>query len=188
LRAPRRVGETCCALIRVVELSRRMFSLEGIRDAAVITTIVVLASGVAFASVEHGHGQHPNLTPWDGVWWAAATVMTVGPGDYAPVTVAGRAISLLVMTVGIGFVALLTAAAAQRFIKSTTDNRERSSAQILQRLDDVVERLDRLERSTEEVPEPLLTRGRTCGPARSTNVRRAVQPALATPEPSRTRR
>jgi voltage-gated potassium channel len=142
-------------LIRVVELSRRMFSLEGIRNAAVVTALVVVASGVVFASVEHGHGPHPNLTTWDGLWWAAATVMTVGPGDYAPVTVAGRAISLLVMTVGIGFVALLTAAAAQRFIKTTTDHRERSSAQILQRLDDVVERLDRLERTTGEAPERL---------------------------------
>jgi voltage-gated potassium channel len=40
------------------------------------------------------------------------TVTTVGYGDMSPVTLEGRVIALVVTVVGIGFVAVLTAAAA----------------------------------------------------------------------------
>jgi voltage-gated potassium channel len=43
------------------------------------------------------------------------TVTTVGYGDHSPHTDAGRAIAIVAMPAGIGFVAVLTAAAADRF-------------------------------------------------------------------------
>jgi voltage-gated potassium channel len=50
------------------------------------------------------------VSAWDGVWWAVTTVSTVGYGDITPTTDGGRAIAITVMLVGIGFVAILTAA------------------------------------------------------------------------------
>jgi len=67
--------------------------------------VTAVAGGAAFADVE-GHG----LTTWDGVWWAAAIMTTVGYGGLYPHTNGGRIIGILVMMVGIGFIAVLTAA------------------------------------------------------------------------------
>lgn len=126
-------------VLRAVGLSRRLFSLEGVRDAAVAAIAVVLAGGAAFSSVEKA--QH--LSAWDGVWWAITTVTTVGYGDYAPKTAAGRVIAIVVMSVGIGFVALLTAAAAQRFSRVTAAEAE------------ILARLDRLEQLLEQQREKV---------------------------------
>jgi hypothetical protein len=46
---------------------------------------------------------------------------TVGYGDVTPQTTAGRIIAVIVMLVGIGFVALLTGAIAQAFISPRID-------------------------------------------------------------------
>jgi Ion channel len=49
---------------------------------------------------------------WDGVWWAVTTMTTVGYGDITPRTNYGRVVAIVVMLVGIGFIALLTGALA----------------------------------------------------------------------------
>ena len=48
----------------------------------------------------------------DAVWWAAATVATVGYGDFTPVTFEGRIITIVLMLVGIGLVCTVTGAMA----------------------------------------------------------------------------
>jgi voltage-gated potassium channel len=98
-------------------LMRRLLSLEGLRDAAVLALLTVLGGGAAFAEVERGQ----DLSSWDGVWWAVTTVTTVGYGDIGPKTDAGRLLAIVVMLVGIGFVALITAAAAERFMRPRTE-------------------------------------------------------------------
>ena len=46
----------------------------------------------------------------DGFWWAGVTLTTIGYGDKAPVTLAGRAVAMLWMLVGLAVSAALTAA------------------------------------------------------------------------------
>ncbi len=45
----------------------------------------------------------------DGFWWAGVTLTTIGYGDKAPVTLAGRAVAMLWMLVGLAVSAALTA-------------------------------------------------------------------------------
>jgi voltage-gated potassium channel len=137
-------------LLRVMRLAkgakimRRLLSTEGIRDAAGLAFVTVLASRAAFSVVENGHhGNH--YSAWDGIWWAASTVTTVGHGDEYPQTTAGRAIAIGLMLVGIGFVAILTAAAAERFMRTRRAEVVELRA-VQERLDEVLRRLEALER------------------------------------------
>ncbi|WP_240374526.1 potassium channel family protein [Bacillus piscicola] len=41
---------------------------------------------------------------FDAVWWAVITAATIGYGDYAPVSTVGRAVSIIFIIFGIGFV------------------------------------------------------------------------------------
>jgi voltage-gated potassium channel len=127
-------------LFKTVSVVRRLLSTEGVRDAAVLALLTILGGGTAFAAVEKS--QHKSA--WDGIWWAMETVTTVGYGDITPKTDSGRIIAITVMLVGIGFVALLTAAAAQRFIAGPTDEDDPEAARDAQ-LREINERLARLE-------------------------------------------
>lgn len=138
-------------LLKAVQLSRHLFSLQGLRGAALISLITIVAGGAAFAVVER---PEQGLSSWDGIWWALTTVTTVGYGDYTPETSGGRIIALVVMAIGIGFVALITAAAAERFV-ATGREEERGGddaleAQLIHRLDEIARRLDRVERALRE--------------------------------------
>jgi voltage-gated potassium channel len=103
-------------VFRVLAL-RRLLSLEGMKYAAVVAIGTVIVGGAVFASVEENQG----ITTWDGVWWAVTTVTTVGYGDIYPHSTSGRIIGITIMLVGIGFVALLTAFIADRFINLSVE-------------------------------------------------------------------
>lgn len=145
-------GARLFRLLRVVRLlrifsMRRLLSLEGIRYAAFLAVFLVLVGGMAYAAVEKD--QH--LTNWDGIWWAVTTVTTVGYGDSFPVTDVGRAIAMAVMLVGIGFVALLTAYVADRFIKQDPGEEiEETSELVLAELRGISARLEALEQRVNE--------------------------------------
>lgn len=142
-------------LLKAGVLARRVLSTDGVRDAAVLTLFAVLGGGAAFAAVE----KEKHLSAWDGVWWAITTVTTVGYGDPPVTTDGGRIIAISLMVTGIGFVAVLTAAAAERFVRTQRaeeqareerrDIEQRAQEQrhaIEARLDQIIARLDSLER------------------------------------------
>lgn len=125
-------------LFKTARVLRNLLSTEGIRDAAVVAGAIVIGGGAAFSAVESSPTNQ--LTTWDGIWWAMTTVTTVGYGDPAVTTDAGRAIAMLVMLVGIGFVALITAAAADRLIATSAEE-----ADLHRELRDINARLERME-------------------------------------------
>jgi hypothetical protein len=89
---------------------RRLLSVEGLRYAAILAAVTVLAGGAAFAAVE------PHQTTGEGMYWAITTMTTVGYGDLSPTTTDGKVLAAVVMVIGIGFVAILTGAVAQHFL------------------------------------------------------------------------
>lgn len=136
-------------LLMLAHRMRGLFSLEGLRYAALIVFTVVVGGGVVFVSVEPGQ----ELSMWDGLWWAAETVTTVAYGDIYPTTALGRVVATVVMTTGIGFVALLTGALAQRFLhggnRGVTPDPTPSEAEILRNLTDLSQQVAELRRDLE---------------------------------------
>lgn len=119
-------------LLRVAPLVRGAFSLNSLLYAGLLAVLTMFAGGLAFSEVE------PDITFGEGVYWALTTMSTVGYGDLTPSTDSGRIVAAAVMLVGIGFLATLTAAIADRLIVSGASTRSG-------RQDGIAERLDRIE-------------------------------------------
>ena len=77
----------------------------------------------------------------DALWWAAATITTVGYGDVYPKSPAGRGVAVLLMLVGISLFGLLTARVAAFFVESEERPSRERHEEILQRLDRLESRL-----------------------------------------------
>jgi voltage-gated potassium channel len=134
-------------LLRLALLARRVFSVEGVRYVAILALLAVFGGGAAFAAVEKGS------STWDGVWWAVSTMTTVGYGDITPATNLGRVIAIAVMLIGIGFIAILTGAVAERFLASqleevteAAEEVEAVDVELLSELREIRLHLDRLDR------------------------------------------
>ncbi|MDP8922010.1 MAG: potassium channel family protein [Chloroflexota bacterium] len=80
----------------------------------------------------------------DALWWAAATITTVGYGDVYPMTPAGRGVAFLLMLVGISVFGLLTARVAAFFV-APAESDARNDAD--DKLDEILARLERIERN-----------------------------------------
>jgi voltage-gated potassium channel len=93
-------------LVRLAPLARCLLSMEGLRYAALLAVLTAVAGGAAFAALEKGQ------STGDGIYWAITTMTTVGYGDLSPDSTGGKVLAVIVMVVGIGFVAILTGAVA----------------------------------------------------------------------------
>ncbi len=96
----------------------------------------MLAGGVAFAVIE-------GVSLASGVWFTLNMVTTVGNPGYSAETLGGQLIAVLVMLVGIGFVAMVTAFIAERFIR--IGGAGEAQDLMLSKLDAIERRLERLE-------------------------------------------
>jgi voltage-gated potassium channel len=130
-------------LLRLAGLARSVFSLAGVRYAALLAVLTAVAGAQAFSTAE-------NVPTKEALYWSLTTMTTVGYGDVIPTTDTGRIVAVVVMLVGIGFVAVLTGAIAQRFIAPTEDAMVMGERELRDRLEDIAARLDQLERSGHE--------------------------------------
>jgi voltage-gated potassium channel len=136
-------------LMVVANRMRNIFSLQGLRYAALIVFTIVVGGGAVFVAVE----RNQDLSIWDGLWWAAETVTTVAYGDIYPTTALGRIVATVVMTAGIGFVALLTGALAQRFLygagEDTAPKPSQDDAEMTRKLDELSLQVAQLQKALE---------------------------------------
>jgi voltage-gated potassium channel len=130
---------------RAIQSERALSSGDALRLAALLTIFLVVVAGAAEAAFDAS--EFPTI--WDGIWWAVVTVTTVGYGDLYPRDVEGRIIGIIVMLAGIGFLSVLTATIASRFVKSDQDT---DTKQLLAAL-------NRIEQELADLKHQLSTRG-----------------------------
>jgi voltage-gated potassium channel len=123
-----RLVRLAAVLSRGGRAARAIFGSHGVGYLLVLTVLLAVGFGGLFAYAE-GAGF------LDGVWWALVTLTTVGYGDAFPVTSLGRFAGVGLMLVGIGFVAILTAAVAARFVDEDEQDVHEEVRRLHERLD-----------------------------------------------------
>lgn len=134
-----RLLRAVAVISRAIQAERRLTSSATFRVVGLITVFLVVVAGAAQATFNAN--EFPSF--WDGVWWAVVTATTVGYGDLYPADVEGRIIGIIVMLLGIGFIAVLTGTVASRFVQTDTGS------------DEVLETLKRIEADVAELKVQL---------------------------------
>ncbi|MDI6643559.1 MAG: ion transporter [Methanobacteriaceae archaeon] len=78
-----------------------------------IGIILIGAIGIHFIEYQHFSGK----TFEDALWWSIVTAFTVGYGDISPENTMGRAIAVILMLFGIGFIGMVTGTLATYFLE-----------------------------------------------------------------------
>lgn len=124
-------------LWRVIAILGRLGAVGGVaategrtiirRHAASVALAVAgltwLSSAVGFTLAEDVGTDGRLQSFFDGLWWSAATITTVGYGDVFPMTAAGRMIGAVTMIVGISTFAVLTAKIAEFLVRAQAEDR-----------------------------------------------------------------
>ncbi len=72
------------------------------------TAILIFLSAVGIYHFEHAKQPEVFSSIFDCLWWAVATLTTVGYGDIYPVTTGGRIFTMIILLLGLGLVAATT--------------------------------------------------------------------------------
>lgn len=94
---------------------------------AMISFTLMIFAAIAILNCED-YPESNIKTLSDALWWAFATVTTVGYGDRYPVTPEGRLIAAVLMTVGVGLFGTMTAGIAAFFLESDRDGLQQEIA------------------------------------------------------------
>ncbi len=94
------------ALTSIAEVFKRK-AHQLVSSMLVVFILMVIAS-VLMYNVEHDVQPEVFDNALSGLWWAVATLTTVGYGDIYPMTAAGRILSAIIALLGIGMVAVPT--------------------------------------------------------------------------------
>jgi len=133
-------------LVHVANRVRKMLSRNELGTTLTASVIVIIMSGLIIAVLEPGIE-----SPVDGIWWAWVTVTTVGYGDVVPETLQGRLFASLVILMGIGLFAMLTATFAAFFISQKEDEVLTEEREQYRKISDIEDRLYNLETKIDEV-------------------------------------
>ena len=104
-------------LVRVLKMTRYSLAMERFAKAfsyakeeviifIVATIIVLFLAAVGMYYFEHAAQPDAFQSIFDSLWWAIATLTTVGYGDIYPVTVGGKIFTFIILMCGLGIVAV----------------------------------------------------------------------------------
>ena len=124
---------------KLVIAEHALVSRRALKYVVVLTIVAVVMSGFAVRLLDPS--EFDSL--WEGMWWAASTVTTVGYGDLVPSTPLGRLVAVPLMFLGIGLVSILTAAVASALLSEEVGDEERHIDRELATIAATLERIER---------------------------------------------
>lgn len=106
-------------VLRLLKLSRYFEAVASVGDVVrkkrrelmgslFFVFLMMMVSSLVIYSAEHDAQPDVFRNAFSGLWWAVATLTTVGYGDIYPVTVVGRIFGAVIALLGIGMVAIPT--------------------------------------------------------------------------------
>jgi voltage-gated potassium channel len=119
--------------------ARNILRRRGLSWVLLIVLVLNLIAAAMVLEFERGNPD-ANIDSYpDALWWAATTITTVGYGDRFPMSPAGRGVAVVLMIAGIAMFGVITASIAAYFVEQKADE------DVAGRLDQIMERLDRIE-------------------------------------------
>ncbi|MBO4696753.1 MAG: ion transporter [Lachnospiraceae bacterium] len=79
----------------------------------IMILILMVAASLCMYSIE----PQTFKNAFSGIWWAASAILTIGYGDIAPATTAGRFMSMVISFLGVGMVAVPTGIISAGFVE-----------------------------------------------------------------------
>jgi voltage-gated potassium channel len=136
---------------------RTIFRSRGLNYIVLVVLALILISSLVILEFERSYNGANIKTYTDALWWAVATVTTVGYGDLFPISPAGRGVAVMLTVVGIALFGVITATIAAHFVEQDMKSEATTQDDILDRLtaiDAHVQDLDKaLGETTRQVPE-----------------------------------
>lgn len=113
-------------LLRYSEAMKRFqFAIHSIKEELflymIITILMLFVSAVGIYYFEHPAQPEQFASVFDALWWAIATLTTVGYGDIYPITVGGRIFTFFILMIGLGIVAVPTGLLASSLTRKEED-------------------------------------------------------------------
>ena len=118
-----------------------LLQTNGFINVLYASIVLIIISSALYSYAE-------NVSYIDALWWSFVTTTTVGYGDISPDSPIGRFAAVVLMFLGIGFIGFLTSTLTEYFNK-----RKKESHQIAEKLDLVLEKIERLEKEVQELKE-----------------------------------
>jgi voltage-gated potassium channel len=127
-------------LLRIMKVNRYTdaFSTVGnvvrrksaqLMSSVIVMLIMMIISSVLMYNIESGAQPEVFKNAFSGLWWAIATLTTVGYGDIYPITILGKLLGAIIALLGVGLVAVPTGIISAGFVEQTTDNKPRDDKQ-----------------------------------------------------------
>ena len=91
------------------------------------TVVIIIVLSFIIFEVEHEAQPEVYTNVFQTMWWAVATLTTVGYGDMFPITAAGKIITTVITILGIGFIAIPGGIFASQFIAAIDEEKNKKN-------------------------------------------------------------
>ena len=110
-----------------------------------VVLILMVMSSILMYAIENVAQPEVFENAFSGLWWAFATLTTVGYGDIYPITVAGKVLGTIIALLGIGLVAVPTGIISAGFIENINDDEKEESIKSLNcKMENIIKSLEEL--------------------------------------------